>query len=351
MSSEINIGVSCALPHTATDVVRLGHGSGGKMTANLIESIFLPTIGNDVLAEAEDAAVLPISLGNIALTTDSYVVSPLFFSGGDIGSLSVHGTVNDLSMRGARPLAMTASFILEEGFPLADLKTILTSMQKACCDSNIQLVAADTKVVGRGAADKLFITTTGIGLVSHLPAPSVKRAKVGDVVILSGDIGRHGIVVMAARQELDLETTITSDSAPLDKVIQMLLASGSSIHCLRDVTRGGLAGVLNEIARASGVGVAIDEASVPVHPEVKAFCELLGFDPLYVACEGRFVLIAEQESAEKLISIMKEHAPSKDAHIIGRIVCDHPKRVVMRSLVGGHRIVDMLSGEQLPRIC
>lgn len=321
------------------------------MTANLIEKVFLPLIGNEILNELDDAALLHLNGLNLAFTTDSYVVSPIFFPGGDIGSLAVHGTINDLSMRGAKPLFLAATFIMEEGFAIDDLTKIVSSFNNACQEANVKLVAADTKVVDRGSADKLFITTTGIGVVDKLPAPAAGRAQPGDTIIVSGDIGRHGIAVMASRESLDLETAVLSDSCALDKVVQAVLMTTTDVHCLRDITRGGIAGVLNEIASASQVGVEIDEESIPLHSEVKAVCELLGLDPLYVACEGRMVCIVPSTAKDEVLRAMRGHACAEGAMAIGKIVSEHPGRVVMRSRVGGTRIVDKLSGEQLPRIC
>ncbi len=348
--------LSCLMPSGSENIVKLGHGSGGRMTTRLIENIFLPVLGNDILNELEDAALINIAGANIAMTTDSYVVSPIFFPGGDIGSLAVHGTINDLSMRGARPLCLSAAFIMEEGLPIADLEKIVKSFQQACLNSGTKLITADTKVVNKGAADKLFITTTGIGIVEKFPAPSVKRAQAGDCVLISGDIGRHGIAIMASREGLDLETTIESDSYPLHNLVWSILNDSNEegyekIHCLRDITRGGLAGVLNEIANASNVGIEIREDSIPIHQEVKAVCEILGLDPLYVACEGRLVSVVTANMAEEIVSIMSKHEAASGCMMIGRVVADHPGRVVLRSKIGGNRIVDLLSGEQLPRIC
>jgi hydrogenase expression/formation protein HypE len=343
--------ISCSIPHSATSVIRLGHGSGGKMTSDLIENVFLPLIGNDVLNQLEDASLVPFGDSSIAITTDSYVVSPIFFPGGDIGSLAVHGTVNDLAMRGATPLAISSAFILEEGLPIEQLSAIVNSMKQAAANVGIAIVAADTKVVGRGAADKLFITTTGIGLVNSGAVPSVKRARPGNKIIISGDIGRHGIAVMAAREGLDLETALLSDSAPLHSIVRQMLEAVPDIHCLRDITRGGLSGVLNEIAQASHVGIAIEESQIPLHPEVYAICELLGLDPMYVACEGRFVAVVQAGDADRLVALMKRHPLGADSRIIGEVTSDHQGRVVLRSRIGGRRIVDKLSGEQLPRIC
>lgn len=351
--NENTASFACKIPLVnSSPVVKLGHGSGGKMTANLIESLFLPAIGNSILNAMEDAAVMQLGDRQIALTTDSYVVSPIFFPGGDIASLSVHGTVNDLAMRGASPFALTAAFILEEGFSTDELAMLMQSMKEACARCSVHLVAADTKVVGRGAADKIFITTTGLGLVKSLPAPSVSRATVGDHIILSGDIGRHGIAIMTQRAGLELETTIESDSAPVHLLVDAMLSATEHVHCLRDVTRGGLAGVLNEIAQASSVGVAINESSLPICSEVQAVCELLGLDPLFVACEGRFVAVVSEAGLRELEQLFASKLETwSSCKIIGRVVDKHPGKVVMQSLIGGNRIVDKLAGEQLPRIC
>jgi len=343
--------LSCPSEYAGSDVIRLGHGSGGKMTANLLENIFMPLIGNDILKLQDDAAVVPAQGVNLAITTDSYVVSPVIFPGGDIGSLSIYGTVNDLAMRGADPLYITASFILEEGLSLELLSNVIRSVNQACLDTGVTLVAGDTKVVNKGAADKLFITTAGIGLVRKHPSPSANGAKTGDRVLLSGDIGRHGVAVMSCREGLDLETTILSDSAPLHSIVHLMLTSLDGVHALRDITRGGLAGVLNELSVSSNVGMVVEEDRIPIHPEVRGVCEILGLDPFYVACEGRLVAIVSEADAEEACSIMSTESNAKDACIIGRVVNDHLGRVVLRSRVGGHRIVDKLSGEQLPRIC
>jgi hydrogenase expression/formation protein HypE len=342
---------SCPLPRTDSELIRLGHGSGGTMSAALIGELFLPKLGNETLSLLDDAAIVQIGKGSIAVTTDSYVVSPLVFPGGNIGSLAVHGTINDLAMRGAKPLFIAAGFIIEEGLAIDLLSKLIDAFAAACRDTGVQLIAADTKVVGKGAADKLFITTTGIGLIEHQPAPSAQNATAGDVIIVSGDIGRHGMAIMSTREGLDLETEIVSDSAPLHTVVQAILASGIQVHCLRDITRGGLAGVLNELAAASGVGMEIEEGAIPVHPQVKAVCELLGLDSLYVACEGRFVAIVPESEEERLLSMLNEQSQGGEARTIGRVTCEHPSRVIMQSHVGGKRILDKLSGEQLPRIC
>lgn len=352
--SEIHQGslaFSCPSPVTNSEIIRLGHGSGGKMTSNLIENVFLPRLGNDILNQLDDSALIAVPGSALAMTTDSYVVSPIFFPGGDIGSLAVHGTINDLAMRGAKPLYLSAAFIMEEGLSIDDLSKITASLSKACLEADVKLVAADTKVVNRGAADKLFITTSGIGLIERLPPPAANRAQAGDCILVSGDIGRHGVAVMSCREGLDLETAILSDSCSLHKMVEAMMTESSDVHCLRDITRGGLASVLNELAYASQIGMLVEEEAIPVHPQVRGMCELLGLDPLYVACEGRLVAIVSSNFAEQALSIMNKAPWGQGASMIGRVVADYPGRVVLRSRVGGKRILDKLSGEQLPRIC
>jgi len=344
-------GLACPTPPSSFDVIRLGHGSGGKLTADLIESLFLPALGNEVLRELDDAAVVTTGTGRIAVTTDSYVVNPIFFPGGDIGSLSVHGTVNDLAMRGAKPLFLSMAFILEEGLPLEELKKIVVSVSMACQEARVKLVAADTKVVNRGAADKLFITTAGIGIVEIDTPPAASNGLPGDIVMVSGDLGMHGMAIMCAREGLDLETTLESDSLPLNGLVQDMLAAVPEIHCLRDLTRGGLASAANELAQSSNVGMELDEEAIPVHPQVRAACELLGLDPLYVASEGRLMAVVPESSADRLLAAAKTHRFGSGARAIGRLTEDHRGRVVLRSRIGGRRLLDKLSGEQLPRIC
>ncbi|HEY9711864.1 MAG TPA: hydrogenase expression/formation protein HypE [Chroococcales cyanobacterium] len=345
--------ISCPSPHRDSRLVRLGHGSGGRMTAELIEEIFLPVLGNEILNQLDDAAIFACDSGQpLAITTDAYVVSPIFFPGGDIGSLACHGTINDLSMRGAQPKYMAASFIIEEGFPLEELKSVVQSFGNACSNALVKVVAADTKVVGRGAADGVFITTTGIGEVIWQPAPAAHRAVPGDLVLVSGDIGRHGMAVMSKREGLDFESTILSDSAPLFEQVRSLMQAGDrSTHCLRDITRGGLAGVVNELAQSSRTGIVLDETSIPVESQVGALCEILGLDPLFVACEGRFVAIVAEQSVERVLSALRQCPGAEGTAVIGRVVDSHPGRVVLQSKIGGERLLDKLSGEQLPRIC
>lgn len=353
MSQELQSSlISCAVPAENSGIIKLGHGSGGRMTSRLIEDVFLPILGNDILSELDDSALLHVTGNSLAFTTDSYVVSPIFFPGGDIGSLAVNGTVNDLAVRGARPLFLSASFILEEGLPFGDLTRVVRSLRNACDHSGVKLVTADTKVVNKGAADQMFITTSGIGVIEREPAPRAASVQVGDCIVLSGDIGRHGIAVMSTREGLDLEMSIKSDSCPLYGLVEAALnCAPDGIHCMRDITRGGLATVLNEIAAASAVGLRIEEESVPVHPEVCGVCELLGLDPLYVACEGRLVMFVSSDMAEKAVAVMKQHPVGADSCIVGRVVVDHPGKVILHSRIGGNRILDKLSGEQLPRIC
>jgi hydrogenase expression/formation protein HypE len=349
--STNNLGTACPTPIYTNDVIRLGHGSGGRLSSDLLKDIFLPALGNEILNTLDDASLIQVNNTPLAITVDSYVINPIFFPGGDIGSLSVYGTVNDLSMRGATPICISGTFILEEGFPIEDLHKIVVSMRQACLQANVQFVAGDTKVVNRGAADKVFITTCGLGLVQHSPPPSANRAMIGDKIIVSGDIGRHGTAVMCARESFELETTIESDSAPLNHLVQQMLTGFPSIHCLRDITRGGLASILNELAGASKVGMEIEENSIPVDAQVASVCALLGLDPLYVACEGRLVAIVPEAEAEGLLDNMHKHPLGKTAQIIGKISEQYPERVVLKSRIGGHRILDKLAGEQLPRIC
>lgn len=348
--SDTLAALSCRLSINSQGSIRLGHGSGGKMSEALINNLFLPILGNTHLNELDDAAVVEAGQSKIALTTDAYVVNPIFFPGGDIGSLAVHGTVNDLSMRGARPLYLTASFILEEGLPFATLERIVRSFKEAAEKAEVQLVAADTKVVNRGAADQIFITTTGIGLIEQTP-PSANSARPGDVIIISGELAQHGMAIMCAREGLELETELLSDSAALNDLVLAILASSKHVHCMRDLTRGGLASAANELAQSSQVGIEFDETAIPIHPQARAVCELLGLDPLYVACEGRFLAIVDPQDAHNILQVMQKHPLGKNAQIAGTVVDEHKGVVILKSTVGGKRILDKLSGEQLPRIC
>jgi hydrogenase expression/formation protein HypE len=338
------------VPLAGGDRILLGHGSGGRMTAELIAGCFLPAFANAYLDKLDDQAVLPVAGARLAFTTDAYVVTPLFFPGGDIGTLAVNGTVNDLAMAGARPLYLSAAFILEEGFALSDLRRIVASMRAAASAAGVLLVTGDTKVVDRGKADGCFVTTTGLGLVEHAQTISADQARPGDLVVLSGPLAEHGIAVMATRADLELETPIVSDTAPLHRLVQDMLGGGE-LHCLRDPTRGGVATALNEIARRSGVGIVLDERALPVREPVRGVCELLGLDPLYVANEGTLLVVVARPDAEGVLARMRARPEGGQAQVIGEVVADEAGLVVLRTAVGGHRLVDMLPGEQLPRIC
>jgi hydrogenase expression/formation protein HypE len=332
--------------------VELSHGAGGRAMAQLIADIFHEALDNEWLRRGNDQAAFDVEGGRLVMTTDGYVISPLFFPGGDIGSLSVNGTVNDIAMAGARPRYLSASFILEEGFPLADLKRVADSMGAAARASGVAVVTGDTKVVERGKADGVFISTTGIGVVPAGVEVSVERAAAGDRLILSGPVGDHGVAVMSRRHGLDFETDIVSDSAPLhDLVAAMVAAGGQDLHAMRDPTRGGLAATLNEIAQQAGVGIRLQESVIPVRPAVAAACELLGLDPLYVANEGKLIAFVAPRSAPAVLAAMRAHPLGGDAAIIGEAVADEHRFVQMRTAFGGERIVDWLAGEQLPRIC
>jgi hydrogenase expression/formation protein HypE len=348
---------TCPLPQSRYDHVLLGHGSGGQLTADLIGRLFLPALGNEVLSALEDQATVSLSAGNgvkaarIAFTTDAFVVRPLFFPGGDIGRLAVHGTVNDLAVGGARPLFLSAAFILEEGLPLADLERIVASMRDACGEAGVALVTGDTKVVDRGKGDGVFITTSGIGLVPEGRVLSIHAAQPGDRILVSGTLGDHGIAILSVREGLEFETVLESDSAPLHGLAEAILEACPGTRCMRDPTRGGLSSALNELAAASRVGVELAEAALPLRREVKGACEMLGLDPLYVANEGKLIAVVPPEDAGRALAAMQAHPLGKDAAVIGMVVAAHPGMVVLRSRVGGERVVTLLTGEQLPRIC
>jgi hydrogenase expression/formation protein HypE len=331
--------------------IRLAHGSGGKLTQELIETLILPPFANPILELLDDAAVINFGNLKLAYSTDSYVIHPIFFKGGDIGSLAINGTVNDLAMCGSTPLYLTVSLILEEGFPLSDLEKIIQSMKQAAEKANVKIVAGDTKVVNAHSADKIFINTSGIGVIQKEVNISGTNAQPGDHVIVSGYIGDHGISILNQRENFGLETDISSDCAPLNDLVAQMLQTSDRIHVLRDPTRGGVATVLSEIAHRSKVGVVVDEHTIPIRKGVTVACEILGIDPLYVANEGKLVAIVAPQDAHPLLACMRNHEYGCNAAIIGRVVDAHPGMVVMNTRVGGRRIMDMLVGEQLPRIC
>ncbi len=332
------------------DKILLSHGSGGKLSHDLIEKNFIPLFRNPLLDKLDDSAVFELH-GRLAFTTDSYVVTPIFFPGGDIGKLAVCGTVNDLAMSGAKPLYLSISLIIEEGFPLADLKRVMASIKRASEEAGVKIVTGDTKVVNRGSADKLFVNSAGIGVVPPGVDISGSNARLGDKVILSGPIGQHGIVVLSQREGLQFSVPIESDCAPLGKLVAEMLEASHYIHCLRDPTRGGLATTLNEFAKQSRVGIRIEEEGIPIPSPVRAACELLGFDPLYVANEGRLVAIVPAAEAATVLSKMRQNPYGTQSAIIGEVIAEHPGKVVMTTRLGATRIVDMLVGELLPRIC
>jgi hydrogenase expression/formation protein HypE len=357
MSNSPQFNLACPISIEHYPHVMMAHGGGGRLMHQLISQMFLPTFGVAVEHQHDAAAVyLPAIPGGqllqrIAFTTDSYVVQPLFFPGGDIGALAVNGTVNDLAMAGARPLYLSASFILEEGLPMSTLWQIVQSMQQAAQLAQVQIVTGDTKVVNRGQGDGIFINTAGVGVIETSLRIAPSSVQPGDGILLNGDLGRHGIAIMAVREGLEFETVIESDMAPLADLVLELLAAGIEIHMLRDLTRGGLASALNEIAQVANLGIAIDERLIPVREDVQGACEILGFDPLYVANEGRFVAFVPQAQVSAALEILKSHPLGENARAIGQVTENGPNLVTMKTQIGSTRIVDMLSGEQLPRIC
>jgi hydrogenase expression/formation protein HypE len=347
---------SCPIPIFEHKHIVLGHGSGGKLTADLIDKIFLPAFSNPMLDKLDDQAVLEIEGARLAFTTDSFVVTPIFFPGGDIGRLAVHGTVNDLAMSGARPLYLSAAFILEEGLPVDDLRRIVESMRSAAADAGVQFVTGDTKVVDRGKGDQIFITTTGIGVIEDGVHISADRAQPGDTILVSGYLGDHGMAIMSQREGLEFEGVIESDCASLNGLVASMLATASPdskdfVHCLRDPTRGGAATTLNEIAKRAAVGMLLREPSIPLRESVKGACEVLGLDPLYVANEGKLLAIVRPDMAQAVLRQMRQHPLGRDAAIIGQVVAEHPGMVLMKTEIGGTRVLDVMFGEQLPRIC
>ena len=331
--------------------VLLAHGGGGRLMQQLLDKLFLPAFRNPALEQAHDGARLDLNGTRLAFTTDSYVVRPLFFPGGDIGSLAINGTVNDLAMCGARPRWLSAGFILEEGLPMETLWRIVQSMQRAARAAGVELVTGDTKVVDKGKGDGLFLNTAGLGVIEHPQVIAPSQVKAGDVVLLSGDVGRHGMAIMSVREGLAFEGTIESDCAPLVAPVMALLDAGLQVHCLRDLTRGGLTSALNEIAETARLQIDIEETAIPVREDVQGACEILGLDPLHVANEGRFVVFTPEPAADRALEVLRGHAVSQGACRIGRVTAESAGLVTLQSRIGARRILDRLSGEQLPRIC
>ncbi|RME76469.1 MAG: hydrogenase expression/formation protein HypE [Chloroflexi bacterium] len=351
--NELNLfGAQCPIPINEYPHVLMAHGGGGRLTQMLIDRMFVPAFDNPALEALHDGAVLEVGGARLAFSTDSFVISPIFFPGGDIGSLAVHGTVNDLAMCGARPIALSAGLVLEEGLPMDDLWRVVKSMQAAAANAGVSIVTGDTKVVNRGKGDGVYINTSGIGLIPDGVRVSPKLARPGDVVLINGAIAVHGIAIMSVREGLEFETTLESDTASLvDLTARVLETAGEQVHTLRDPTRGGLASALNEIAAQAQVGIRLVEANIPIWDAVRGACEILGLDPLYVANEGKMLVIVAREAADAVLAAMKDHPLGREAAIIGEVVEEHPGRVFLRSRIGGSRVVDMMSGEQLPRIC
>ena len=345
--------LNCPVPRVADDRIVLAHGGGGRLTHQLIEKIFLPAFSNAMLEQRHDGAVLPLNGSRLAFTTDSFVVRPLIFPGGTIGDLAIYGTVNDLAMCGARPLYLSAGFILEEGLEMDTLRTVVSSMQEAAATAGVKLVTGDTKVVDKGKGDGIFVNTSGIGVIESNVKTTIAPAsvQVGDAVIVSGDLGRHGIAILSVREGLEFESPTLSDTATVWPAVEALLGAGIEIHCLRDLTRGGLATTLNEIAADRNVCIKLEEASIPVDEIVQGACEILGLDPLYVANEGRFAIFVPPTQADATLEVMKKVPVSQGSVRVGKVEETPGRTVVLQSRIGGNRVVDMLSGEQLPRIC
>ena len=353
MADVKTFNLSCPVPRVADDRIVLAHGGGGRLTHQLIEKIFIPAFANDALEQRHDGAVIPVNGARLAFTTDSFVVRPLLFPGGNIGDLAINGTVNDLAMCGARPLYLSAGFILEEGLEMETLRAVVNSMRAAAAKGSVKLVTGDTKVVDKGKGDGIFVNTSGIGVIEPHVQRSISPASVqpGDAVIVSGDLGRHGIAILSVREGLEFESPILSDCANVWPAVETLLSAGIEVHCLRDLTRGGLATTLNEIASDRNVCIKLEEALIPVNEVVQGACEILGLDPLYVANEGRFAAFVPASQADAALSILRSTEVSQGAVQVGRVEESPGRTVVLQSRIGGNRVVDMLSGEQLPRIC
>lgn len=346
-----DFSLSCPIPITHYPQVLMAHGGGGRLMHQLLETVFGPAFSNPILDTRHDSAQVTLPPGKLAMTTDSYVVRPLFFPGGDIGSMAVHGTVNDLAMSGARPLYLSSAFIIEEGLPMETLWRVVCAMREAARNCGVQIITGDTKVVDKGKGDGLFINTTGLGVIEHGQQILPQNVQPGDAVLVSGDLGRHGMAIMAVREGLQFESAIESDSAPVADVVLDLIRAGIEIHCLRDLTRGGLASALNEIAEGAGVSILVEEKLIPVREEVHAACEMLGLDPLHVANEGRFAAFIPEKDAVRALELLRRHPVSAHAARVGRVLEKSAPRVTIKSAIGVNRILDMPSGEQLPRIC
>ena len=347
----MTIAPVCPAPILQHETVQMAHGAGGRLSQTLMQRVFMPHLHNAFLDLLDDQAKLDLPGGRTAFTTDTYVVSPVFFPGGNIGELAVNGTVNDLAVGGAKPMYLSAGFVLEEGFSLVELETIVRSMAEAARKAGVMIVTGDTKVVGKGQCDKIFINTSGVGTVREGLALSCRNLQPGDSIILSGTVGDHGMAIMTSREGLSFQSRIASDCAALNSMISAVLDLVPAVHAMRDPTRGGVAATLNELAASSSVGIEIDETTIPVKPDVRGACELLGIDPLHVANEGKLVLAVASEDAEKVVEVLRSFEPGRDAVIIGSVVDDHPGMVVMRTAFGSRRIIDLPLGEQLPRIC
>jgi len=351
MQMPPEFAASCPIPIQQYPNVLMAHGGGGKLMHQLIGKLFVPAFRNSLLDSQHDSSVFESGGRRFAFTTDSYVVRPLFFPGGDVGSMAVHGTVNDLAMSGARPLYLSAGFIIEEGLPMETLWKIVSSMQKAAERAGVQIITGDTKVVDKGKGDGVFINTAGIGVVEHSLRIAPQSVKPGDAILVSGDLGRHGMAIMAVREGLEFETTIESDSAPIADLVLKLVETGAGIHCLRDLTRGGLTSVLNEISEAANLALAVEEKLIPVREDVRAACEILGLDPFHVACEGRFAVFLPEKDAGRALEVLRAHPLGAGAARIGHVTDQRAAKVLLKSAIGVQRILDMATGEQLPRIC
>ncbi len=349
--TKLDLALHCPVPIAAKESILLGHGSGGRMSGDLLRNILLPALQNPVLDRLDDQAIVNVGGARIAFTTDSFVVKPLFFPGGDIGTLAVNGTVNDLAMGGAEPLFLSLALILEEGLPLDTLRRVMESIRVAAAVAGVVVITGDTKVVEKGSGDGLFVNTSGIGLASSEVLLSADQARPGDRVLLSGTIGDHGITILSQREGLEFESSVASDTAALHTLVAAMLRAGSEIRCFRDPTRGGLSSALNEIAARARVGIELDEAAIPIREEVQGACEMLGLDPLYVANEGKLLAIVSPATAERILEAMRHHPLGRGAQIIGTVTDSHPAMVTLRTRLGTSRIVDLLTGDQLPRIC